>query len=133
MLLTALALSATLQFDCPATIETRQQLLGTAQGWHAVTRNELGEQHQPLRHRLENLSLFDGDPDERAQLKPDNGDSHAIHYWSLDRHNPRSFYLVCHYRETAITLQQALPAGIGYCRVNQPAPYDLRGLICRSE
>lgn len=133
MLLTALALSATLQFDCPATIETRQQLLGTTQGWQAVTRNELGEQHQPLRHRLENLSLFDGDPDERAQLKPDNGDSHAIHYWSLDRHNPRPFYLVCHYRETAIILQQALPAGLGYCRVNQPAPYDLRGLICRSE
>lgn len=133
MLLTALALSATLQFDCPATIETRQQLLGTAQGWHTVTRNELGEQHQPLRHRLENLALFDGDPDERAQLKPDNGDSHAIHYWSLDRHNPRPFYLVCHYQETAITLQQALPAGLGYCRVNQPAPYDLRGLICRSE
>lgn len=133
MLLTALALSATLQFDCPATIETRQQLLGTTQGWQAVTRNELGEQHQPLRHRLENLALFDGDPDERAQLKPDNGDSHAIHYWSLDRHNPRPFYLVCHYRETATTLQQALPAGLGYCRVNQPAPYDLRGLICRSE
>ncbi|HEA3131796.1 TPA: hypothetical protein RVR73_003124 [Aeromonas hydrophila] len=133
MLLTALALSATLQFDCPATIETRQQLLGTTQGWQAVTRNELGEQHQPLRHRLENLSLFDGDPDERAQLKPDNGDSHTIHYWSLDRHNPRPFYLVCHYQETAITLQQALPAGLGYCRVNQPAPYDLRGLICRSE
>lgn len=133
MLLTALALSATLQFDCPATIETRQQPLGTPQRWQAVTRNELGEQHQPLRHRLENLSLFDGDPDERAQLKPDNGDSHAIHYWSLDRHNPRPFYLVCHYQETAITLQQALPAGIGYCRVNQPAPYDLRGLICRSE
>ncbi|WP_421213982.1 STY0301 family protein [Aeromonas dhakensis] len=133
MLLTALALSATLQFDCPATIETRQQPLGTPQGWHAVTRNALGEQHQPLRHRLENLSLFDGDPDERAQLKPDNGDSHTIHYWSLDRHNPRPFYLVCHYQETAITLQQALPAGLGYCRVNQPAPYDLRGLICRSE
>ncbi|WP_421145128.1 STY0301 family protein [Aeromonas dhakensis] len=133
MLLTALALSATLQFDCPATIETRQQLLGTTQGWQAVTRNELGEQHQPLRHRLENLALFDGDPDERAQLKPDNGDSHAIHYWSLDRHNPRPFYLVCHYQETAITLQQALPARLGYCRVNQPAPYDLRGLICRSE
>lgn len=30
MLLTALALSATLQFDCPATIETRQQLLGAS-------------------------------------------------------------------------------------------------------
>ncbi|HDZ8965513.1 STY0301 family protein [Aeromonas dhakensis] len=133
MLLTALALSATLQFDCPATIETRQQLLGTTHGWQAVTRNDLGEQHQPLRHRLENLSLFDGDPDERAQLKPDNGDSHAIHYWSLDRHNPRPFYLVCHYQETGITLQQALPAGLGYCRVNQPASYDLRGLICRSE
>ncbi|HDZ8834504.1 STY0301 family protein [Aeromonas dhakensis] len=133
MLLTALALSATLQFDCPATIETRQQPLDTTQEWQAVTRNELGEQHQPLRHRLENLALFDGDPDERAQLKPDNGDSHAIHYWSLDRHNPRPFYLVCHYRETAITLQQALPAGLGYCRVNQPSPYDLRGLICRSE
>lgn len=133
MLLTALALSATLQFDCPATIETRQQLLGTTRGWQAVTRNDLGEQRQPLRHRLENLSLFDGDPDERTQLKPDNGDSHAIHYWSLDRHNPRPFYLVCHYQDTAITLQQALPAGLGYCRVNQPAPYDLRGLICRSE
>ncbi len=89
MLLTALALSATLQFDCPATIETRQQLLGASPGWQAVTRNDQGEQHQPLSHRLDNLSLFDGDPDERAQLKPDNGDSDALHYWSLDRRNPR--------------------------------------------
>ncbi|MCS3767750.1 hypothetical protein HNP12_001821 [Aeromonas hydrophila] len=133
MLLTALALSATLQFDCPATIETRQLLLGASPGWQAVTRNDMGEQHQPLSHRLDNLALFDGDPDERAQLKPDNGDSDALHYWSLDRRNPRPFYLVCHYRETAITLQQALPAGISYCRVNQPEPYDLRGLICRNE
>ena len=131
MLLTALALSATLQFDCPATIETRQQQLGASPGWQVATRNEQGQQHQPHSPPLDNLALFDGDPDERAQLKPDNGDSDALHYWSLDRRNPRPFYLVCHYRETAITLQQALPAGISYCRVNQRDRYTLLGLVCR--
>ncbi|MBC8674127.1 hypothetical protein H2136_15190 [Aeromonas hydrophila] len=132
MLLTALALSATLQFDCPATIETRQQQLGASPGGRSPPATSRGTT-PALSHRLDNLALFDGDPDERAQLKPDNGDSDALHYWSLDRRNPRPFYLVCHYRETAITLQQALPTGISYCRVNQPEPYQLRGLICRNE
>lgn len=130
MLLTALALSATLQFDCPATIETRQLLLGASPGWQAVTRNDQGEQHQPLSHRLDNLALFDGDPDERAQLKPDNGDSDAIHYWSLTGDGSRPLYLVCHYGDSAITLQQALPPGITYCRVNQ-TDWGPSGLICR--
>ena len=40
MLLTTLALAASLQFDCPATIETRQQLLTPQQGWQAFTRDD---------------------------------------------------------------------------------------------
>ncbi|MGE6116386.1 STY0301 family protein [Aeromonas salmonicida] len=112
MLLTALALSASLQFDCPQSIDTRQQLLSQPRGWQAV-------------------ALFDGDPGELAQLKPDNGDNAETHYWSLDSRNPRPFYLVCHYRGTAITLQQALPPGINYCRVNQTDSDQLHGLICR--
>lgn len=43
MLLTTLALAASLQFDCPATIETRQQLLTPQQGWQAFTRNDDGK------------------------------------------------------------------------------------------
>ncbi len=40
MLLTTLALAASLQFDCPATIETRQLLLTPQQGWQAFTRDD---------------------------------------------------------------------------------------------
>ena len=131
MLLTALALSASLQFDCPPAIDTRQQLLSQPRGWQAVARNNQGETGQTLNHRLDNLALFDGDPGELAQLKPDNGDNDELHYWSLLGNNLRPLYLVCHYQDTALTLQQALPLGISYCRVNQGDPYDLRGLICR--
>ena len=118
MLLTTLALAASLQFDCPATIETRQQLLTPQQGWQAFTRNDDGKPDETLSHRLDNLALFDGDPAELAQLKPDNG--------SL-----RPLYLVCRYQNSAITLQQALPVGISYCRVNQRDRYTLLGLVCR--
>lgn len=130
MLLMALALGASLQFDCPPRIESRQQLLGTVPGWQGVSRDWEGKPSQRLSHRLDNLSLFDGEPGERAQLKPDNGDSGAIHYWSLTGDGVRPLYLVCHYGDSAITLQQALPPGITYCRVNQ-TDWGPSGLICR--
>ncbi|HEH9427268.1 TPA: hypothetical protein SIA29_002176 [Aeromonas sobria] len=132
MLLTTLALAASLQFDCPPAIEVSQQLLAPQQGWQAVTRNASGEQRNSLSLRLDNLALFDGDPAELAQLKPDNGDSDEIHYWSQLDSSLRPLYLVCRYQNSAITLQQALPRGISYCRVNQHDRYTLFGLICRT-
>ncbi len=132
MLLTTLALAASLQFDCPPAIEVSQQLLTPQQGWQAVTRNANGEQRDSLSLRLDNLALFDGDPADQAQLKPDNGDNDETHYWSQLDGSQRPLYLVCHYQHSAITLQQALPAGISYCRVNQRDRYTLFGLICRT-
>lgn len=132
MLLTTLALAASLQFDCPPAIEVSQQLLTPQQGWQAFTRNDDGKQDETLSHRLDNLALFDGDPAELAQLKPDNGDNDETHYWSQLDGSQRPLYLVCHYQHSAITLQQALPAGISYCRVNQSDRYTLFGLICRT-
>ena len=131
MLLMAFALSASLPFYCPPQIESRQQLLTTPAGWQEVSRDARGRPNGPLAHRLDNLSLFDGDPAEQAQLKPDNGDSSETHYWSLDKGNGRPFYLVCHYQDSAITLQQALPKGISHCRVNENSPHEPIGLICR--
>lgn len=131
MLLMAMALGASLQFDCPPRIESRQQLLSTHSGWQGVSRVLAGQPAERLSHRLDNLSLFDGDPAELAQLKPDNGDSSEAHYWSLDKRNPRPFYLVCHYQDSSITLQQALPSGVSHCRVNETGPYEPIGLICR--
>lgn len=98
MLLTALALSATLQFDCPPGIETRQQLLTTPDGWQGLSRDPEGKPSQNLSHRLANLALFDGEPGELVQLKPDNGDSDDIHYWSQLGSSLRPLYLVCHYQ-----------------------------------
>lgn len=132
MLLTTLALAASLQFDCPPAIEVSQQLLTPQQGWQAFTRNDNGKQDETLSHRLDNLALFDGDPAELAQLKPDNGDNDETHYWSQLESSLRPLYLVCRYQHSAITLQQALPAGISYCRVNQRDRYTLFGLICRT-
>ena len=132
MLLTTLALATSLQFDCPPAIEVSQQLLTPQQGWQAVTRNANGEQRDSLSLRLDNLALFDGDPAELAQLKPDNGDNDETHYWSQLDSSQRPLYLVCHYQHSAITLQQALPVGIRYCRVNQRDRDTLVGLICRT-
>ncbi|MGL5588478.1 MAG: STY0301 family protein, partial [Aeromonas veronii] len=107
------------------------QLLTPQQGWQAFTRNDDGKPDETLSHRLDNLALFDGDPAELAQLKPDNGDSDEIHYWSQLDSSLRPLYLVCRYQNSAITLQQALPVGISYCRVNQRDRYTLLGLVCR--
>ncbi|MGL4249223.1 MAG: STY0301 family protein [Aeromonas sp.] len=131
MLLTTLTLAATLKIDCPPFIESRQQLLSSQPEWQAVNRDEMGTRNMSLSHRLDKLGLFDGNPDDRAQLKPDNGDHDEIHYWTLDRDNRRPFYLVCHYQNSVITLQQALPRGIRDCRVNITDRHQLHGLICR--
>lgn len=130
MLLMALALGASLQFDCPPRIASHQQLLAPTAGWQGVSRDWEGKPSQTLHHRLVALALFDGEPGELAQLKPDNGDSDAIHYWSLRGDGVRPLYLVCHYQDSAITLQQPLPSGITYCRVNQ-TDWGPSGLICR--
>lgn len=130
MLLMALALSASLQVDCPPQIESRQQLLSPTTGWQGMTRDWEGKPSQTLRHRLEALALFDGEPGELAQLKPDNGDSAETHYWSLTGDGARPLYLVCYYQGSSITLQQPLPSGITYCRVNQ-TDWGPSGLICR--
>lgn len=131
MLLTTLALAASLQFDCPPAIESRQQLLTPQQGWLAVARDPNGEPGEILHHQLAGLALFDGDPDDRARLKPDNGDSDETHYWSQLDDSLRPLYLVCRYQDSAITLQQALPAEIRYCRVNRTDRHQLHGVICR--
>ena len=102
MLLTTLALAASLQFDCPATIETRQQLLTPQQGWQAFTRDDDGKPDETLSHRLDNLALFDGDPAELAQLIQDV--TEQMHQAATDLH----FELAARLRDEVRELKKEL-------------------------
>lgn len=48
---------------------------------------------------LRGLDLFDGHPDEMAQLKPDNGDMPTNHpaVWTTNDITPRAYWMVCNY------------------------------------
>ena len=131
MLLALTTLISSLTFSCPPAITTQQQVAESGPaGWKAVARDSGGNPVSLVQNALERLSLFDGEPGELADLKPDNGDSeHEAAYWSqLDG---SQLYLVCHYRGTEVTLQQPLPAAIASCQVKQRDPFHITGLRCQ--
>ena len=70
-----ITLLSTLSVECPATINTEQQILTAPSGWQAMVRDPAGQPTRQTTHYLDGLTLFDGEPGELASLKPDNGDA----------------------------------------------------------
>lgn len=49
---------------------------------------------------MRGIDLFDGHPDEMAQLKPDNGDTRKLNepaVWTTADISPRAYWMVCNY------------------------------------
>jgi hypothetical protein len=102
--------------QCPATIDVHQQLTTPVEGWTSVNSDSP--------HRLENITFYDGRPEERVSLAPDASRKSADHETSTWRFSPQSdrrVWMACSYSGTSVSLAQELPAGTRACSV----VYDL--------
>jgi hypothetical protein len=97
---------------CPIAIEVTQRLAAPQDGWtegvDAVLPTELAS-----------LAVFDGRPEERAQLIHDDeqatSETSTIG-WDLPP-NPRGYWITCQYANTTVTLTRALPQSATRCEV----------------
>lgn len=108
------------EFRCPETITSYQQLADPAPGWTGFSRDYGGTAGNPAVERLKNHSAFshievyDGEPKELADLMPDNG----VDTWSFEAPSPsdRPLYMACVYGDTFVRLVKRLPADVVKCR-----------------
>jgi hypothetical protein len=100
-------------FTCPKEVHTDQKLRAPVPGW----RTFLNKENE--RHDLHKIFLYDGRPEEMANLKPDNGDDPQGHgwEWTLYPTDGRRIWEVCVYDDTSIRLSKELPASVRKCRV----------------
>jgi hypothetical protein len=108
--LTACLPSAVLaDVSCPMKVEVTQALPAPPAGWTAGL--------DKLPTEAAGVSVFEGPPEELADLVPDDGKDAAdtrSDIWNLP-HSERGYWLVCHYASTTVTLARALPATVTRC------------------
>jgi hypothetical protein len=95
---------------CPAQIETVQSIAAPVEGYETVDTK--------AQHFWDQITFFDGRPEEMASLKydtevqkPDRG---AVLTWNLDRN--AEYWIECRYNATSIALWKKLPP-VGRCVV----------------
>jgi hypothetical protein len=96
---------------CPASMVVSETVDSVPDGWKAIPRN--GER------RLYNVSVADGPFDQLAEQVPEEREtgkhtSEAV--WDLPV--GETFWLVCHYANTNVTLARKLDPGIRRCVVS---------------
>ena len=94
---------------CPMKIEVSQSLAAPQDGWTG------GQDKLPT--ELAGISVFDGPPEQLADLVPDDGketgDSRSD-VWNLPK-SERGYWLTCRYSSTTVTLTRPLPAAVTRC------------------
>jgi hypothetical protein len=106
----ALPGSARADVSCPMKIEVEEKLAAPQSGW---TEGQSG-----LPTELAGISVFDGPPEELAELVPDDGTDAAdarTDIWNLPK-SDRSYWLICRYSSTTVTLTRQLPASVTRCQ-----------------
>jgi hypothetical protein len=101
--------SALADVGCPMKIEVSQSLAAPQEGWTG------GQDKLPT--ELAGISVFDGPPEQLADLVPDDGvetgDTRSD-IWNLPK-NERGYWLTCRYSSTTVTLTRQLPATVTRC------------------
>jgi hypothetical protein len=89
-------------FGCPATIESDATAGGAPQSF-----------------KFRYVSFFDGDPEELADLAPDEGpDPKKLEQrWQFERAPGRAIVMICRYHGTQQTVRKDVPANIKECRL----------------
>ncbi len=107
-----LLLAPTLTFadvGCPQAVTVTQVPGAPQSGWTA------GLDKLPM--EAAGVSVFEGPPEEMADLIPDDGKDAAdtrSDIWNLP-HSDRGYWLVCHYSNTTVILSRQLPATVTRC------------------
>lgn len=99
-------------FTCPATLDSD----ATSGG-------------QPQTFKFRYVSFFDGDPEELADLAPDelpNPDK-LTQRWEFTRTKGRPIVMICRYHGTQQTVRKEVPANIKECRLE--GTIDAKGEI----
>ncbi len=105
----AVPVSVLADVSCPMRIVVAQELTTPQAGWT--------EGADELPTELAGISVFDGPPEERADLVPDDGmdtDEARTDVWNLTQ-NDRGYWLTCRYSSTTVTLTRRLPATVTRC------------------
>ena len=89
-------------FTCPAEIESDATAGGT-----------------PQTFKFRYVSFFDGDPEDLADLAPDEGpDPKRLEQrWQFTRTKGRPIVMICRYHGTQQTVRKNVPASIKECRL----------------
>jgi hypothetical protein len=90
-------------------IEVEERLVAPQPGWT--------EGLSGLATELAGVSVFDGPPEELAELIPDDGtDATDVRsdIWNLPK-NDLGYWLTCRYSSTTVTLTRRLPATVTRC------------------
>jgi hypothetical protein len=107
----ALPTAALADVSCPMEIDVEEKIAAPQAGWT--------EGLSGLPTELAGISVFDGPPEEVAQLVPDDGADAAdtrSDIWNLPK-NDRGYWLTCRYSSTTVTLTRQLPATVTRCEV----------------
>lgn len=105
------------EIKCPREIFTSQSLAEPIAGWEEFVRPS-GVDPAPKSSYIERIDIYDGDPKEIVQLKPD--DENATNQtWSFSEPAPagRPIYMSCVYLGTRIQVIKALPLNFKECTV----------------
>lgn len=109
---------------CPAPISTTQSVGGTLPPeWTSFARSPAAMVPAPpgaavaVNANAISVSLFDGPPQELADLVPDNPSSRRPR-WTLAKERKRDSYVVCNYADTRMKLARKVPAEVRSCAVD---------------
>jgi hypothetical protein len=111
VLLLALPAPALAGVVCPMKIDVTQQLAAAQADWK--------EGAAKLPTELSGLAVYDGPPEELAQLIHDDEketDKTWTISWDLPT-NPRGYWITCEYANTTVTLTRKLPDTVTRCEV----------------
>jgi len=104
------------EYRCPEYIYTEQKLMGPAdvEVWQGLTDLKADKANNP-----EGFSMYDGDPKEGAQLKPEHipPGKDIFHLESAQK----TVWAACTYYGTDVVLAQPLPAGYKKCESTDEA------------
>lgn len=104
---------------CPPSVEVEPaERLRAPLGW------EVRPERQ--RHWLRGADLFEGDPADRVQLRPETGGQPRRTWWELGR-NAQPYRLVCRYEGLAAGLVAPVPAAATLCEIRSVRE-DSRGM-----
>jgi len=106
-----------LEIRCPEKIITTQTLAKQESSWQEFVRPiSLSGVDENNWSRLSRISLYDGDPKDIAELKPDD-ESAQKSAWSFTEPSlaNRPIYVSCVYSSTRIEFIKALPLNIKKC------------------